>query len=854
MKKLLTLLITSCMLCAGSAAADTVKENDIQLLTDLGIVGEEIKSSLNQPMQRIAFVDMFSSIENVKNASSGTTAAFQDVDFGADYGDALAWLYMSGAISNGENFYPEENITYEQAAKIMVSVLGYGKEAEIEGGYPSGYMNVAARLELLEGISGSEFTAADACRMYANALEASAVSVRAEAYEGKEVEKSMLERYYDTSYRKGKMTKNTLTALSDNLSASDKTVAVDANEYVCDGRYNDLIGREVVVYYKIDGERENEVVGIYETDKNNVINFRTEEDTQFSNFTYSVYIDGKYEKYSITRAVDVVYNGRIYTQYAESDFLPQNGDVTLVDCNNDDEYETVIINSYEIYFASNGTSDGIIYDAMGKPFIDLRESCDYIVTEGEKEVALSAVTVDTLLEIRESKGDAKKLYQINICRDAVSGIITAVEDSYRKVTVGDVEYTFLDSLRDLIIAKSKRLDEIGMGKNVNLYFDSNGNVGYYTSEKSEKEFYTYLRKVMLDESTGENVVLLRIILPDGTWKTAGVGKSIEYDGTRRKQADFVKFVEQGGIKGGRPIRCKLDAEGNVILIESLEKYELGYERLLYKRSSRSFEGFCSVASDCAVFIVPGSGYEEDETMYELRNAGYFNEGANYNMQVYEVGDELVAEVVVIAGSGKETTISEYEPLMVVKNVYQTEVDGEVCTAISAVTVKGEYTGIVREATVEFCDQITGKYMTFDKIQDGDVIRVLTDSSGKIINGERLVDIEKFKVDKYSGIYINNPGYRDYAYRAGYVYTMKDGLITVPRIINPDFTDANIRNQLFVHSAQAATALVYDVEEETVRSGGAEDIIAYKDCDDLDAVSFVYLITTLGDPRSMMIFK
>ena len=50
MKKLLTLLITSCILCAGAVvSADTVKENDIQLLTDLGVVGSEIKSGLSQP-------------------------------------------------------------------------------------------------------------------------------------------------------------------------------------------------------------------------------------------------------------------------------------------------------------------------------------------------------------------------------------------------------------------------------------------------------------------------------------------------------------------------------------------------------------------------------------------------------------------------------------------------------------------------------------------------------------------------------------------------------------------------------------------------------------------------------------
>lgn len=854
MKKILILLMTAYIFCAGGSAM-AAKADNIQLLTDLGIVDETITSVLNQPMRRSAFVKMFSSVENIENTFSENKPNFADVDFDADYGKALEWLYIMGAVSNGENFNPEESITYEQAAKIMVTVLGYGKEAEIEGGYPNGYVNIAKRLDLFTGIDGSGFNVSDACKMFENALEASSVWTGIKAYDDRGTEMPMLERYYHTTYKKGKMTKNTLTRLSKSLSQSVQTIAVDENEFSCDAGYDELIGREVIVYYRTEGENENEVVGIYETKKNNVVSFKIDNDTQFSDFTYKVYTDGKKKDYRITRAVDVIYNGRIYTSYSESDFLPVTGDVTLVDKDNDNKYETVIINSYKTYFASNGTGDGIIYDAMGQEFIDINDNCDCVVRENGEEVQPSAVTSGVLLEVRISKGDERKLIQIDICRNVVSGKITAIEDSYRGVTAGSVKYTLSEALRKLILEKSKYLDEIENGKVITLYLDSNGEVGYYTGEKSEKEFYTYLRKIILDDSNGEKTVLFRIILPDGTWKTVGTGKRIEYDGIKRKSTDFVDFAEQGGIKGGRPVRCRLNNEGNVIMLESLEKYELGYDRLTYKRSSRSFDGFCSIANDCAVFIVPGKGYEDDETMYELKNAGYFRDGTNYNMQVYEAGDELMAEVVVIPGNGKETAIPDEEPMMIVKNISLTSVDDEVCPEITAVTPNGEYIGVTRDAAAEFCDRITGKYLTFDKLNDGDVIRVLCDSSGKIINGERIVDIEKFKVNKYSGIYLTTGGFRDGSmHRGGYVYTIKDNIMTVPKIANPDFGSADIKKQLFVHSAQAAAAMVYDVEEETVRSGGTDDIIAYKDYEDLSITSFVYLITSLGDPKSMIIFK
>lgn len=49
-------------------------------------------------------------------------------------------------------FEPEKNITYEQAIKMLICSLGYGEVATKQGGYPTGYMQVAKDLGLLNGI------------------------------------------------------------------------------------------------------------------------------------------------------------------------------------------------------------------------------------------------------------------------------------------------------------------------------------------------------------------------------------------------------------------------------------------------------------------------------------------------------------------------------------------------------------------------------------------------------------------------------------------------------------------------------------------------------------------------------
>ena len=49
-------------------------------------------------------------------------------------------------------FAPDDNITYEQAIKMVVASLGYNEETTQKGGYPEGYIMVADELVLLDNI------------------------------------------------------------------------------------------------------------------------------------------------------------------------------------------------------------------------------------------------------------------------------------------------------------------------------------------------------------------------------------------------------------------------------------------------------------------------------------------------------------------------------------------------------------------------------------------------------------------------------------------------------------------------------------------------------------------------------
>lgn len=53
---------------------------------------------------------------------------------------------------SAEKFAPNANVTYEQALKMIVCLLGYENEAAKQGGYPTGYIKVASSLGVLKNI------------------------------------------------------------------------------------------------------------------------------------------------------------------------------------------------------------------------------------------------------------------------------------------------------------------------------------------------------------------------------------------------------------------------------------------------------------------------------------------------------------------------------------------------------------------------------------------------------------------------------------------------------------------------------------------------------------------------------
>ena len=77
-----------------------------------------------------------------------------------------------GLISIADNFRPEDTIAPNEAVKIMVELLGYDFMAEAKGGYPTGYLQTAQSIDLLDDVDASNLAMSeyDVCTLLCNAL------------------------------------------------------------------------------------------------------------------------------------------------------------------------------------------------------------------------------------------------------------------------------------------------------------------------------------------------------------------------------------------------------------------------------------------------------------------------------------------------------------------------------------------------------------------------------------------------------------------------------------------------------------------------------------------------------------
>ncbi|MBQ7975267.1 MAG: S-layer homology domain-containing protein, partial [Clostridia bacterium] len=367
--------------------------------------------------------------------------------------EAVSYLVSSGVVSgysNGE-FKCDSAITYNEALKMLVVVLGYEQNAIMQSGWPTGYVTVASSLDLIEPgdeITGDGYvTRGMAAKLLVRAgnTKTAEVTYRDEnTILGPTGGKMLFEEALGVSKISGIVNANSATALIDAAGVGLNEFRV-GTEVIDAGNTNakEYLGYYVDAYCVEDtGYKALAVVPVKK--KNSVLRLSSGSDITATGFYPSKIeinyytADGKQKRVK-AEDCDVIYNGAAYLGFTLGDISINSGEVILLDNDADGIYEVIFINEYETYVVETVNSDTEkvfdIYDRI----LDLSTDSDQIkiVNSTGTLVDITSIYAGDVLSVQKSKNG--EVITVQVVKKNVSGAITGMDtvNGQTRLTIGD---------------------------------------------------------------------------------------------------------------------------------------------------------------------------------------------------------------------------------------------------------------------------------------------------------------------------------------------------------------------------------------------------------------------------------
>lgn len=541
LKKLVSIFIIFSMLTSsiGVYAADKEK-TDCQAVTVFK--GLEI---LDDSFDADAYMTRAGFLKLVLDAMKGSLQLTADVpysDVGKDspYYAAISTGYALGIISKAEKFLPDENITYEQAVKILVSILGGDPIAEVSGGYEIGYIKTAEDMKLFEGLSyrrDASVSGSEGVTMIRNAFESyyyyiedSSVNVKY-----RKSDKIYMSKFLDIYKNRGLVTSDGFIDFDD-TEPSEDNIKIDGIAY-CPGKSDirSYLGQEIIYYYR---QSEDDSCGtvlyaeavsgceVYDISGDDI-----REQTTTSKIVYDS--DNKTKTLSIAADAKVIYNGKSEFAYTRDMLMPKVGRLRLIDKDSDKMIDTVISYDYSIGVveAYNNGMNKIVLKFNSNPILIDDYSSVCIEKNGES-ISLSQLEEWDVLNMYT----CDKRLVAAVSDDHASGFIKSVEDGGKSIVIDGESY---DISKGYIDASG----ELKAGERGIFGMDILGNIVFVNYSTTSRRNYNVLLYAGIDSD--DDTTWFKLLLQDNKVESVKGAKKIKVDGKVFKSEDAVEAAKKG---------------------------------------------------------------------------------------------------------------------------------------------------------------------------------------------------------------------------------------------------------------------------------------------------------------------
>ena len=517
MKRIISVIIAIVTAFCIFAVTGSAKGDWLYELTSLSIISGDEEGNLNleNTMTRAELVSCVSRLMGYDEIAESykTDVKFSDVENSDWFADEVNLMATLGIIhgTTKDKFEPMAEIQYEQAVKIMINILGYGKVAEEQGGYPSGYMNLASRLGLLKNVKASPFTRESVMRIIYNALDVNILEdMGTGTFEtnGNTLRKNLMEKTPDETLfeESGIVTADADTYLiTADSSFFDDEIEIDGRKYKARGINTfGFLGQKVDFYAKVDSYGDYELISIKLSDDNTVTKIDERDFIRIEGEKLHYYKnENQKTQLSISSSCKFVKNGRLLKKYTASDLTLQKGTVTAIDNNSDRAVDVIFIEDYSnvrvdevsgntIVLAGNDRIDGKKYFTVDPEDDSVRV---VIFDKDNNRITVDLIQPDSVMSVVTSS-DATFIKLI-VTNDTQEGVINEITNE--EILIDDEYYN---------IHQNERLN-ISVGDSAVVYFDFRGyaafaekisiesNYAYVLSSARDEELYDCLNIKMI---------------------------------------------------------------------------------------------------------------------------------------------------------------------------------------------------------------------------------------------------------------------------------------------------------------------------------------------------------------------
>ncbi len=443
--------------------------------------------------------------------------------------------------------YPDSIIKLDDAATMLVKLLGYTRKAEIAGGF----VHMANKLGLFSGIGykkNIELTKGMAVQLIYNALGTNVLerdNYGDGSYTLKEGNTLAYTRY-GVIYVKGVVSGVDISRLMGENDVQPFHIEVAGYELESRNVQNvyEYLGYEVELFYKEKGDdrKYDKIFYMNKTLDNNEVKIQIENIASIQGNTVNYYTteNNRSKKMSYKKGVPVVYNGvatkRSFNMAMVKDKL---GNIVMLDNNDDGKADVVFVNVYQNYITGFVDKDKfVLYDLYNTSEtlpVDVTVDDPYTIifdSEG-KECKPGKLTKDTLVSVYRSdaKPDVYQEYiRIYIINDVVTGTIEKTKDNGKVVVVGETDYKLTPD------CKTNDKGYIALGAFVNLHLDIDGRVARVTQGAETAMQYAYIMGADVEESAFDKKLRFKVFTENGDFITAYVSKTFRIDDVAYKNA------------------------------------------------------------------------------------------------------------------------------------------------------------------------------------------------------------------------------------------------------------------------------------------------------------------------------